>query len=146
MNKDLVLKFAFNLMTRHKRSLTIGAIFVTALSCFTGSLFAQSTDQPEALETQAADNATRQTTINSPDFDMCGALCVLADGRQDGSADDTDAATLQDASKIEWSETKSIPNGTDRESNSVSSNGYYAVATAYDDYYSSLYSSVSVAP
>ena len=77
---------------------------------------------------------------------MCGALCVLADGRQDGSADDTDAATLQDASKIEWSETKSIPNGTDRESNSVSSNGYYAVATAYDDYYSSLYSSVSVAP
>jgi hypothetical protein len=52
----------------------------------------------------------------------------------------------KDASMIEWSKTESIPNGTDRESNSVSSNGYYAVTTAYDDYYSSFYSSVSIAP
>ena len=46
MNKDLVLKFAFNLMTRHKRSLTIGgAIFAIVLSCFTGSVSAQSAEE-----------------------------------------------------------------------------------------------------
>jgi hypothetical protein len=52
----------------------------------------------------------------------------------------------KDASKIDWSETQPIPKGKGFESNSVSSNGYYAVATAYDDSYSSLYYSVSVAP
>jgi hypothetical protein len=52
----------------------------------------------------------------------------------------------KDASKIDWSETQPIPKGKALESNSVSSNGYYAVATAYDDSYSSLDYSVSVAP
>jgi hypothetical protein len=52
----------------------------------------------------------------------------------------------KDASKIDWSKTQSIPNGKSLESNSVSSNGYYAVATAYDDYYASYSYSVSVAP
>jgi hypothetical protein len=37
MNKDLVLRSVFNVMTRQKRSLTIGgAIFAIVLSCFTG--------------------------------------------------------------------------------------------------------------
>ena len=52
----------------------------------------------------------------------------------------------KDASKIDWSETQPIPKGKDFESNSVSSNGYYAVATAFDDDYDSLRYSVSVAP
>jgi hypothetical protein len=57
-------------MTRHNRSLTMrGAIFAIVLSCFTGSLFAQSTDQSSDQETQATDNATPRTTINWADFD-----------------------------------------------------------------------------
>jgi hypothetical protein len=120
MNNYLELNPVLNLMIRHKRSLTICAIFVTALSSFTGSLFAQSTDQPEALETQAADNATRQTTINSPDFDTCSELCVLADGRQDGSADDTDAATLQVT--MNWSKFAYVDSGY-RSSTAMRSSG-----------------------
>src|ERR1700733_4445738 len=70
MNKDLVLKFAFNLMTRHKRSLTIGgAIFAIVLFCFTGSLFAQSTDQSSDQETQSAESAAPKTLIDWADFD-----------------------------------------------------------------------------
>jgi hypothetical protein len=52
----------------------------------------------------------------------------------------------KDASKIDWSETQPIPKGKSFEANSVASNGYYAVATAYDDEYASLKYSVSVAP
>jgi hypothetical protein len=52
----------------------------------------------------------------------------------------------KDASKIDWSDTKPIPKGKGFESNSVSSDGSYALMTAYDDYYSSLYYSLSVAP
>ena len=74
MNKDLVLKFAFNLMTRHKRSLTIGgAIFAIVLFCFTGSLFAQSVaqslDQSSDQETQSAESAAPKTLIDWADFD-----------------------------------------------------------------------------
>ena len=52
----------------------------------------------------------------------------------------------KDASKINWSETQPIPKGKDYESNSVSSNGVYAVATAYNDFYGVIRYSVSVAP
>ena len=52
----------------------------------------------------------------------------------------------KDASKINWSETQPIPKGKDLESNSVSSNGYFAVATAFDDDYDTLRYSVAVAP
>ena len=52
----------------------------------------------------------------------------------------------KDASKINWSETQPIPKGKDHESNSVSSNGVYALATAYDDFYTAIRYSVSVAP
>ena len=52
----------------------------------------------------------------------------------------------KDASKINWSETQPIPKGKDHESNSVSSNGVYALATAYDDFYGVIRYSVSVAP
>ena len=74
MNKDLVLKFAFNVMTRHKRSLTIGgAIFAIVLFCFTGSLFAQSLaqslDQSSDQETQSAESAAPKTLIDWADFD-----------------------------------------------------------------------------
>jgi hypothetical protein len=59
MNKDLVLRSVFNVMTRQKRSLTIGgAIFAIVLFCFTGSLFAQSTDQSSDQETQSAESAS----------------------------------------------------------------------------------------
>jgi hypothetical protein len=103
MNKNLVLRFVSNVMTRHKRNLTIGgAIFAVGLSCFTGSSFAQSTDQPSDQETQATGNTTRKTTINSADFDTCGARCVLAQGMENGSVDDTDAATL--SATMDWSD------------------------------------------
>ena len=52
----------------------------------------------------------------------------------------------KDASKINWSETQPIPKGKSLESNSVSSNGYFAVATAFDDDYDTLRYSVAVAP
>ena len=52
----------------------------------------------------------------------------------------------KDASKINWSETQPIPKGKDLESNSVSSNGYFAVATAFDDDYDTLRYSAAVAP
>jgi hypothetical protein len=60
-------------MTRHKRSVTIGAaIFAMVLSCFTGSSFAQSpdqfSDQSSDQETLATDNATRKTPIDWADF------------------------------------------------------------------------------
>jgi hypothetical protein len=59
MNKDLVLRSVFNVMTRQKRSLTIGgAIFAIVLSCFTGSVFAQSTDQSSDQESPSAETAT----------------------------------------------------------------------------------------
>jgi hypothetical protein len=58
-------------MTRHYRSLNLGgAIFAIVLSCFTGSLSAQSTDQSSDQEIQATDNATRKTPINWADFDI----------------------------------------------------------------------------
>jgi hypothetical protein len=52
----------------------------------------------------------------------------------------------KDASKINWSETQLIPKSKDHESNSVSSNGVYALATVFDDYYTSIRYSLSVAP
>jgi hypothetical protein len=52
----------------------------------------------------------------------------------------------RDASKIDWSKTQSIPKGKDLESNSVSSNGYYAIATAFSVDYDTYSYSVSVAP
>jgi hypothetical protein len=60
-------------MTRHHRSFTIGcAIFAIVLSCFTGRLFAQSTDQSDPSSDQdspSAESATPKTTINWADFD-----------------------------------------------------------------------------
>ena len=57
-------------MTRHNRSFTIGcAIFAIVLSCFTGSLFAQSTDQSSDQETQSAESAAPKTLIDWADFD-----------------------------------------------------------------------------
>jgi hypothetical protein len=52
----------------------------------------------------------------------------------------------KDAPKINWSETQPIPKGKDHESNSVSSNGDYVLATVFDDYYTSIRYSLSVAP
>ena len=70
MNKDLVLRSVFNVMTRQKRSLTMGgAIFAIVLSCFTGSLFAQSLDQSSDQETQSAGSAAPKTLIDWADFD-----------------------------------------------------------------------------
>jgi len=78
MNKDLVLRSVFNVMTRQKRSLTIGgAVFAIVLFCFTGSLFAQSVaqslaqslDQSSDQETQAAESAAPKTLIDWADFD-----------------------------------------------------------------------------
>jgi hypothetical protein len=70
MNKDLVLRSVLNVMTRHKRSLTIGgAIFAIVLFCFTGSLFAQPTDQSSDQETQSAESAAPKTLIDWADFD-----------------------------------------------------------------------------
>jgi hypothetical protein len=59
MNKNLLLTSVLNVMTRQKRSLTIGgAIFAIVLSCFTGSVFAQSTDQSSDQESPSAETAT----------------------------------------------------------------------------------------
>jgi hypothetical protein len=70
MNKDLLLRSVFNVMTRQKRSLTIGgAIFAIVLSCFTGSLFAQSTDQSSDQDPQSAESAAPKTLIDWADFD-----------------------------------------------------------------------------
>ena len=74
MNKDLVLRSVFNVMTRQKRSLTIGgAVFAIVLFCFTGSLFAQSVaqslDQSSDQETQSAESAAPKTLIDWADFD-----------------------------------------------------------------------------
>jgi hypothetical protein len=74
MNKDLVLRSVFNVMTRQKRSLTIGgAVFAIVLFCFTGSLFAQSLaqslDQSSDQETQSAESAAPKTLIDWADFD-----------------------------------------------------------------------------
>ena len=74
MNKDLVLRSVFNVMTRQKRSLTIGgAVFAIVLFCFTGSLFAQSLaqslDQSSDQETQSAGSAAPKTLIDWADFD-----------------------------------------------------------------------------
>jgi hypothetical protein len=52
----------------------------------------------------------------------------------------------KDASKVNWSKTQLIPKSKDHESNSVSSNGVYALATVFDDYYTSIRYSLSVAP
>src|SRR3981189_1987942 len=69
MNKYLVLRFVFNVVTRHKRSLTIGgAIFASVRSCFTGSLFAQSTDQSSDQDSQSAERVAPKTTIDWADF------------------------------------------------------------------------------
>lgn len=61
-------------MTRHHRSVTIGsAIIATVLSCFAGSLFAQSlpqlTDQCADQDSPSAENATPTIPINWADFD-----------------------------------------------------------------------------
>ena len=74
MNKDLVLRSVFNVMTRQKRSLTIGgAVFAIVLFCFTGSLFAQSLaqslDQSSDQETQSAESAAPKSLIDWADFD-----------------------------------------------------------------------------
>jgi hypothetical protein len=74
MNKDLVLRSVFNVMTRQKRSLTIGgAVFAIVFFCFTGSLFAQSVaqslDQSSDQETQSAESAAPKTLIDWADFD-----------------------------------------------------------------------------
>jgi hypothetical protein len=70
MNKDLLLRSVFNVMKRQKRSLTIGgAIFAIVLSCFTGSLSAQSTDQSSDQESPPAETATPIIPIDWADFD-----------------------------------------------------------------------------
>src|ERR1700733_15466122 len=74
MNKDLVLKFAFNVMTRQTPVLALGGfLFAIALFCFTGSLFAQSVaqslDQSSDQETQSAESAAPKTLIDWADFD-----------------------------------------------------------------------------
>jgi hypothetical protein len=73
MNEYSVRAFGFNVMTRCKRSLTIGgAIFAIVLACFTGSLLAQSpapADQSSDQETQASGNGTPTIPINWADFD-----------------------------------------------------------------------------
>ena len=42
--------------------------------------------------------------------------------------------------------TQPIPKGKDHESNCVSRNGNYVLATVFDDYYTSIRYSLSVAP
>ena len=70
MNKHLVFRFVSNAMTRYRYGITIGsAMAAIVLSCFTGSSFAQSVDQP-------SDQASAQGTEN-------------------GSADNTDPPTPQ---------------------------------------------------
>jgi hypothetical protein len=65
MNKYLVLRFVSNVVIRHKRSLTIGgAIFAIVLSCLTGSLFAQSTDQSSDQASQSAQSVAPKTLID----------------------------------------------------------------------------------
>ena len=84
MNKYLEFGFVSNVMTRYKYGITIGsAMFAIVLSCFTGSSFAQSVDQPSDQ--------------------------VLAQGMEDGSADDTDPATL--SATMDWSNFASIGRG-----------------------------------
>jgi hypothetical protein len=52
-------------MTRHHHSSTIGcAIFAIVLSCFTGSLFAQSTDQSSDQDSPSAQSAVPKTTTS----------------------------------------------------------------------------------
>src|SRR5579863_2411369 len=70
MNKNLLLTLVLNVMTRQKRSLTIGgAIFAIVLSCFTGRVFAQSTDQSSDQESPSAETATPIIPIDWADFD-----------------------------------------------------------------------------
>ena len=70
MNKDLLLRSVFNVMTRQKRSLTIGgAIFAIVLSCFTGSVFAQTADQSSEQESPSAETATPITPLDWAGFD-----------------------------------------------------------------------------
>jgi hypothetical protein len=56
-------------MTLHHRSLTIGgAIFAIVLSCFTGNVFAQSTEQSADQESPSTETATPIIPINWADF------------------------------------------------------------------------------
>src|ERR1700761_1264808 len=56
-------------MTLRNSSSTIaGAIFALVLSCFTGSLFAQSTDQSSDQESPSAETATPITPIDWASF------------------------------------------------------------------------------
>src|ERR1700722_7359308 len=84
MNKYLEFRFVSNVMTRHKYGTTIGSAMVAiVLSCFTGSSFAQSIDQPSDQ--------------------------VPAQGMENGSADDTVPATL--SATMDWSNFASIGRG-----------------------------------